>query len=361
MKCNFCNHSKGNKIFKTNLPSFRHLDFKKISTKSNFIQCKKCGLINVINNQNSKKNEKMFKSTLYSKSKQTNQKKYFKKKIFFRNEIQSDLISKELELKSNILDIGCFDGKLLYFLSKKLKKSSLTGFEINKKLKKNFPSGKRFKFINDFEKLPKKKYDAIILSHSIMYFKKLDKLFSKIINLLMENGKIFIQVPNIESNPLNVLMGDQRNIFTINSMKNICNLLGLKIKLIEKKIFKRELLFVITKKKYKRPYKLITNDNSLKNSINYLKNLKIKILKNLNQSDYYIFGTTVNAAFIYEFAKDKISFFIDENNDKEYFKKLNVYKPNEINLKFNTIVPSVFGKELKNKLQKKYNSKFILI
>ena len=43
-------------------------------------------------------------------------------------------------------------------------------------------------------------------------------------------------------------MGDQRNIFTINSMKNICNLLGLKIKLIEKKIFKRELLFVITKK-----------------------------------------------------------------------------------------------------------------
>ena len=107
--------------------------------------------------------------------------------------------------------------------------------------------------------------------------------------------------------------------------------------------------------------KLITNDNSLKNSINYLKNLKIKILKNLNQSDYYIFGTTVNAAFIYEFAKDKISFFIDENNDKKYFKKLNVYKPNEINLKFNTIVPSIFGKELTNKLQKKYNSKFILI
>ena len=67
-----------------------------------------------------------------------------------------------MELKSNILDIGCFDGKLLYFLSKKLKKSSLTGLEINKKLKKNFPSGKRFKFINDFEKLPKK-YDAIIL------------------------------------------------------------------------------------------------------------------------------------------------------------------------------------------------------
>ena len=142
MKCNFCNHSKGNKIFKTNLPSFRHLDFEKISTKSNFIQCKKCGLINVINNQNSKKNEKMFKSILYSKSKQTNQKKFFKKKIFFRNEIQSDLISKELELKSNILDIGCFDGKLLYFLSKKLKKSSLTGLEINKKLKKNFPSVK---------------------------------------------------------------------------------------------------------------------------------------------------------------------------------------------------------------------------
>ena len=54
----------------------------------------------------------------------------------------------------------------------------------------------------------------------------------------MENGKIFIQVPNINSNPLNVLMGDQRNIFTINSMKNICNLLGLKIKLMKKKFLK---------------------------------------------------------------------------------------------------------------------------
>ena len=53
-------------------------------------------------------------SQFYSKSKQTNQKKFFKKN-FFRNEIQSDLISKELELKSNILDIGCFDGKLFVF------------------------------------------------------------------------------------------------------------------------------------------------------------------------------------------------------------------------------------------------------
>ena len=96
----------------------------------------------------------------------------------------------------------------------------------------------------------------------------------------MENGKIFIQVPNIERNPLTVLMGDQRNIFTINSMKNICNILGLKIKLIDKKIFKREILFIIKKKKYRRYYKLKATDNSLKNAIHYLKNVKIKILKN---------------------------------------------------------------------------------
>ena len=107
-------------------------------------------------------------------------------------------------------------------------------------MKKIFPSKKNFFFIENLEKLKNSKFDAVIFSHSVMYFDKLNLLLRKIHDLLDKNGKLFIQIPDIIKNPLNVLMGDQGSIFTVNSMKNICSLTGFKIVNIEKKFLKEK-------------------------------------------------------------------------------------------------------------------------
>ena len=360
-KCNLCENINQNKIFKTNFPSFRHLDFKKISSKTKYLKCSKCQSISVYHSKKKENIENMFKSKKYSHSNQTNQKKYFNTNLLYRSEIQSEFIAKHLKDNSNILDVGCFDGRLLSFLNKKLNKSSFTGFEINKKLKKIFPKKKNFFFVENLDNLKYQKFDAVILSHSIMYFKKLNFLLKKINYLLNEKGKLFIQIPDIVKNPLNLLMGDQRSIITVNSMKNLCKLSGFKIIKIEKRVFKREILFVITKNNLNVKKNLMFSDNTLENTLNFINKFKLRLIKKFLDKKYYILGTTVNAAFVHELFKKKILFVLDENNDKKIFRKLKVFKPKNFNFKFNTIVPLIEKKLFVKKLQKKYKHNFLLI
>ena len=194
-----------------------------------------------------------------------------------------------------------------------------------------------------------------------MYFDKLNLIFQKVYDLLNKDGKIFIQIPDISKNPLNILMGDQTNILTINSMKNICSLIGFRIINIEKKIFEREILFTITKKATNKKNILTIKDNALENSIFFLNNFKSKVIKNFNDKKYSILGTTVNAAFVHEILKNKISFFLDENNDKKTFRNLRVFNPKNLKSSFDSIVPLIEKKNFVQKLKKKYNNNYLLV
>ena len=63
------------------------------------------------------------------------------------------------------------------------------------------------------------KFDLIVLSHSLMYFKNIKKLIKFLDNNLSKDGKIFIESPNIEKSPFYLLMGDQYYFFSIYALK----------------------------------------------------------------------------------------------------------------------------------------------
>lgn len=358
--CNYC-QTKKTISYKVNFPSFRHLDFKKISEKSFFLKCKLCGLISSIQKNQSKKNKQMFKSLNYLNSKQTNQKKFYNNDFYLRSQIQSFILLKDIKNESNILDIGCFDGKLLFYLSKKLDKSNFYGLEINLKLKKNFPKKKNFYFHTKFEDIKKIKFDIIILSHSIMYFNNINKLFKLFNKLLCNSGKIFIQIPDIEQNPINILLGDQKNIFNINSMKRISMMSGLQVVNIEKKKFKREILFTIKKNPRKMNLTKSFKNNLLEKSLLKIKKFKRNVNRKFLREKYSIFGTTVNSAFLHELLKKKIKYFIDENKTKNSFRNLKVVKPKKGKINLDVIIPFDEKKIFLQKLKKKYNSNFIYV
>ena len=166
--CDICDEKLIN--FTINNQVFSHLNFKNILDKKKitYQECKKCNLF-----YNKKKfNNKIFKSIQYSKSNQTSEKIFnFQGKIYSRSEIQAMHILKLLnKTKSpNILDIGSFDGKLLFTIHKKIKehKPLLFGFDITKSLQRNYNN--KVKFISNLNQINDIHFDLIILSHSIMY------------------------------------------------------------------------------------------------------------------------------------------------------------------------------------------------
>lgn len=96
----------------------------------------------------------------------------------------------------NILDVGCANGNLIFNLKKKLKKNNcFHAVEIDKNIIKNnnliFDKIYYQEYLN-FLKTNKNKYDLIILSGIICFFKNPFEIILNTLKLLNKNGKIVI-------------------------------------------------------------------------------------------------------------------------------------------------------------------------
>ena len=114
---------------------------------------------------------------------------------FYEN--NKNIINKINKLKGHtLLDVGCGNGNMLSFLSKKFKKH---GIEIDD-LAINHASkyAKIFKMNLDNKILIKNKFDVIILYHVIEHIKEPVLLLKELKNKLNKNGHIIIGTPDFD-------------------------------------------------------------------------------------------------------------------------------------------------------------------
>ena len=106
------------------------------------------------------------------------------------------VISKFIEEKSRVLDVGCGDGILMEFLSKN-KVVDIRGLEISKeKVKKGLSKGLAViegDAENDLKQFPDLSFDYAILSQTLQAFMNPEKVIE---NLLRVGKKVIVTIPN---------------------------------------------------------------------------------------------------------------------------------------------------------------------
>jgi len=359
--CQLCGHEIL-KEFHIPMPLFRHLDFSTTTKIANFFKCNQCS---IIQNAKSISSEiSSFKKLKYANSQQTSQKikdDRFNRPVK-RSYLQAKILSENFDFNNcRILDIGCFDGNLLYELDKKISKSQLWGFDINPNLQRLFPKKQNFHFVSSDYKKITGKFDLIIFSHSILYISNISKIIDLIKQLLNQNGILYIQIPDINKNPYYALMGDQYFIFTKISLTNFLHQSGFNIDIIELDYFPRELL-LIGKKNRSHLQVHYLKDNLFEKNIEILNSIKLRLEKS-NDKELAVLGTTINAAFVDEIIGHKINYFVDENIIREKtFRGKKVVHPKDLDNSISTILPyGESGLKIKKRFQKLYKGKYNLI
>ena len=360
--CHICDGTS--KDINVPFPFFRHLDYSTISSSAKLKKCSNCMLIKNLDLSNLELD--IYKTKKYANSHQTQQTMQIDgyPKPVTRSFLQAKILT---EINSNheykrVLDIGCFDGKLLVELDRIITNADLWGFDINPHLKEFFPEKDNFHFLStDLEDL-EGPIDLIILSHSILYIPDLNVLMASISRLLKDDGTLFFQIPDIYTNPFYSLMGDQSFIFTETSLQNVLNNFGYRSEIVKNDYFPREVL-ITAQRDESVDLSSYKENNLFEDSIEIINHVKEE-LENINDQNLAVLGTTVNAAFVDEIIGKRIHFFVDENLSKpdKKFRGKNVAHPKDLNDTSHTILPyGDSGIKIQERFEKLYKGTFSVV
>jgi len=113
-----------------------------------------------------------------------------------RTYILSVISKNENDENIKVLDLGCGPGELIKELNDKSNKFDITGVDFSEKMlevsKKRNPDSKHIKMdVVDLNKL-NDKFNIIICTHSLPYYKEPEKVMVELNRLLIDDGKIYI-------------------------------------------------------------------------------------------------------------------------------------------------------------------------
>jgi len=234
-------------------------------------------------------------------------------------------ITNDKTKSANFLDWGCGNLNLLTQIK-----------EINKHVKlKLFGYDKYTSPINVSEfsgitlltrvtdtKLQDLKFDYISLIHTLEHVTNIEEELASILFVLEDDGKVFIQVPNLAKNLYDLYVADHVFHFTPESLSNVLSSQGFKILKMDTSISQKEISVVAKRKsdvsmKDDKKDRVFNNDLEMNSRV--LKKCWVSALKNLNdKKGLAIYGVGIAGSWIYRLSRDlgiEVSFFIDDNEN----------------------------------------------
>jgi SAM-dependent methyltransferase len=313
--CPVCRET-GWELIELPYPLFRHMDFATVKDGGRIGRCRRCqALFNVVDRDDVARMEAQFSADDYATSHQTSQTIQVaeNKEPLTRSRLQADIIAEAFPgAVSRVLDIGCFDGRLLRELGEHFPKADLHGFDVNPFLEDYFRDDPRVHFwAQDLDKVFGR-FDLICMSHSMMYIADTAALMSRLTQLLSPDGVVFIQVPDITRNPFSLLFCDTYYHYTPQVLINVLGRSGFEFTPWETDWFPREVMGFARR---------LRNDNALSyqediqihESLRTLKRTAESLREIDDEGESTVLGTTINAAFVDSILKDRIAYFSDEN------------------------------------------------
>ncbi len=319
-RCPVCQFENG-ALYALDYSTFRHLDFSEQvtseATPNMVCACAHCGVIYRVDRWEVEGLISQFTTDEYAAHQEDHQVRDQQGALRDAAEVQAGLLLQSmapLPPQAAILDIGCFDGKLLSALKQKTEASRLTGYDVAPR--SGFPSEQGFEFVQDLDGV-EGEYDLIVLSHSLIYIEEVKGLFVRIDQLLKSDGQLFIHVPNADIRPSSVLLGDQLYYFGSASLEKLLECYGFSVHFIGEELFPKDLLVVASRERGGYGEARLSGGSGEKviEALGDLENAIRSVVEDIPLVS--VLGTTMEAAFVNSLIPDQVAAFVDENPSKQ--------------------------------------------
>ena len=247
-----------------------------------------------------------------------------------RSNIIIEYLLKDYKLKSkgNLLDIGCGNGVALSNFAIKFPYWNLYAADLTDRfltILNKIPLFKKL-FIGSLENI-NKKFELIIMIHSLEHFKNPYEALCSVRRLLKDKGVLFVTVPNADESPFDYLVVDHLVHFNSKHITYLGQRAGLTISQMKDDILPKEISMIAEPSS--KINNTLSNNFDTQNAINrvheglqWLNQLLLIVNESSNNAKmrgikFGIFGTSIAGMWIFGAMKDKVNFFVDEDTTRQ--------------------------------------------
>ena len=238
MKCAVCGSAKGQSV-RFDFPFYRHLDFARIADRGRFFRCGECYGLSFDYSQGGGQKidiDAIYQGDDYIKIKRTSHVAFGSKPDEYAAtyELQADYLAGAIRAENPaILDIGCFDGKLLKEFRKIFDGAELCGFDVSVQHERYFSDDERIRFYHTDLSGIDARFDLITVVNVINYVEKIGDFVGHLKRLLKKDGMIYIEAMDINKNPCQILCGDLYTQYNRDLLQNLSAFYGLRFGILD--------------------------------------------------------------------------------------------------------------------------------
>ena len=225
-----------------------------------------------------------------------------------------------LPADGRLIDIGCGNGAALASFGRALPGWRLCGHELSDRA---LPSLRR---IPGFEALYAGpvadipgRFDLVSAIHSLEHMSDPGALLAEAAGLLTDGGTLFIEVPDIETSPFDLLVADHRSHFSRATLGHLAERAGIAVDELDNRVLAKEITLLGRRGAAcgiggtARAVDPAEGIHIAERTLAWLEGVLEEATKAAAATSFGIFGSSVSGIWLYGALRDRVAFFVDED------------------------------------------------
>jgi len=220
--------------------------------------------------------------------------------------------------RGRLLDIGCGNGAALARYSSALPRWQLYGNELSDRALERLRNVPNFVqlFTVPIGEIPGR-FDLVSMIHSLEHMTSPRSTLEHAARLLTEDGLLFVEVPDVETSPFDLLVADHLVHFSRATLSYLAAQVGVSIPLIRNTVLPKEITMICRRGSIKVASPVGRDGTQIAQaSVLWLIQVLVLASDLAHKQPFGIFGTSISGMWLFGVLRESVSFFVDEDPNR---------------------------------------------